>query len=66
MFEVGKVYGEDAVKYEIVARAKKTVTIVEVHHFGKFNENRKNERKVRISDWNGTEAIVFGNKTVLA
>ena len=66
MFEVGKVYGEDSVKYEVVKRTKKTVTIIEVHHFGKFNEKRKNERKVRISDWNGTEAIVFGNKTVLA
>lgn len=65
MFEVGKIYGEDAVKYEVVARTKKTATIVEVHHFGKFNEKRKNERKVRISDWNGTEALVFGNRTVL-
>ena len=65
MFEVGKIYGEDAVKYEVVARTKKTATIVEVHHFGKFNEKRKNEKKVRISDWNGTEALVFGNRTVL-
>lgn len=66
MFEVGKIYGEDEVKYEVVARTKKTATIVEVHHFGKFNEKRKNEKKVRISDWNGTEALVFGNRTVLA
>lgn len=66
MFEVGKIYGEDAVKYEIVKRTKKTATIVEVHHFGKFNENKRNERKVKISDWNGNEALVFGNRTVLA
>lgn len=66
MFEVGKIYGEDAVKYEVIKRTKKTVTVVEVHHFGKFNEKRKNEKKVRISDWNGAEALVFGNRTVLA
>ena len=66
MFEVGKIYVEDTVKYEVVARTKKIATIVEVHHFGKFNEKRKNEKKVRISDWNGTEALVFGNRTVLA
>lgn len=66
MFEVGKIYGEDAVKYEVVKRTKKTVTIVEVHHFGKFNENRRNEKKVKISNWNGKETLVFGNRTVLA
>ena len=66
MFEVGKIYGEDAVKYEVTARTKKTVTIVEVHHFGKFNEKKKNERKVKISDWNGKEALLFGSRTVLA
>lgn len=66
MFEVGKIYGEDAVKYEVVKRTKKTATIVEVHHFGKFNESRRNERKVKISDWNGKEALVFGSRTVLA
>lgn len=66
MFEVGKIYGEDAIKYEVVAITKKTATILEVHHFGKFNEKRKNEKKVRISDWNGTESLVFGNRTVLA
>lgn len=41
MFEVGKIYGEDVVKYEVTARTKKTVTIVEVNHFGKFNEKKK-------------------------
>lgn len=66
MFEVGKIYGEDSVKYEVVARTKKTATIVEVHHFGKFNEKRKNERKVKISDWNGKEALLFGSRIVLA
>lgn len=66
MFEVGKIYGEDAVKYEVVARTKKTVTVVEVHHFGKFNEKRRNERTVKISNWNGREAILFGSRTVLA
>lgn len=45
MFEVGKIYGEDAVKYEVTARTKKTVTIVEVHHFGKFNEKRKKRKE---------------------
>lgn len=40
-FEVGKVYGEDAVKYEVVKRTAKFVTILEVHHFGKFNETKK-------------------------
>lgn len=50
----------------IIKGSKKTATIVEVHHFGKFNENRRNERKVKISDWNGKEALVFGSRTVLA
>ena len=66
MFEVGKIYGEDAVKYEVVKRTKKTVTVVEVHHFGKFNEKRRNERTVKISNWNGREVILFGSRTVLA
>lgn len=66
MFEVGKVYGEEAVKYEVVARTKKTVTIVEVHHFGKFNEKRKNERKVKVVTWDDTEVLVFGDKTIMA
>ena len=66
MFEVGKIYGEDAVKYEVVKRTKRTVTIVEVHHFGKFNEKRRNERKVKISNWDGKEVLVFGSRTVLA
>jgi hypothetical protein len=66
MFEVGKIYGEDAVKYEVVVRTKKTVTIVEVHHFGKFNEKRKNERKVKVTMWDNKEVLVFGDKTVLA
>ena len=42
-FEVGKVYGEDAVKYEVVKRTAKFVTILEVHHFGKFNEIKKSQ-----------------------
>lgn len=66
MFEVGKIYGEDAVKYEVVVRTKKTVTIVEVHHFGKFNEKRKNERKVKVTMWDNKEVLVFGDKTALA
>jgi hypothetical protein len=60
-FEVGKVYGEDAVKYEVVKRTAKFVTILEVHHFGKFNET-----KVKVSLWDETEALVFGSRTVVA
>lgn len=65
-FEVGKVYGEDEVKYEVVKRTAKFVTILEVHHFGKFNETKKNERKVKVSLWDETEALVFGSRTVVA
>lgn len=66
MFEVGKIYGEDAVKYEVVKRTKNTATVVEVHHLGKFNEKRRNERKVKISNWDVREVILFGSRTVLA
>ena len=64
-FEVGKVYGEDAVKYEVVKRTAKFVTILEVHHFGKFNETKKNERKVKVSLWDETEALVFELNSIL-
>lgn len=66
MFEVNKIYGTESVKYEVLKRTKKTAVIIEVHHFGKVNEKRKNERKVKIENWNGTEVMVFGNHTVLA
>lgn len=66
-FEVGKIYNEDgAVAYEVTKRTTKYVTVVEVHHLRRFNENKRNEKRVKINDWNGVETIFVGNYTVKA
>ena len=47
-FEVGKRYGEHAVVFEIVKRTAKTITYAAIHHSGRYNESRREEKKVKI------------------
>lgn len=56
-FETGKRYGENAVVFEIVKRTEKTVTYTAIHHSGKFNESRKEEKRVKIHNWEGREVF---------
>lgn len=66
-FEVGKIYNEDgAVAYEVTKRTAKFVTVIGIYHRGKFNENRRNERKVKVTNWDETEVLIIGNNTVKA
>lgn len=66
-FEVGKIYNEDgAVAYEVTKRTAKFVTVIEIHHLGRFNENKRNERKVKVAIWDDTEVLIIGNNTVKA
>lgn len=66
-FETGKRYGENAVVFEIVKRTAKTVTYQAIHHSGKFNESRREEKKAKVRNWNGVEVFfTTGNETVEA
>lgn len=49
-FEVGKRYGESAVVFEITKRTAKTVTYAAIHHAGRYNENRREEKRVKVHD----------------
>ena len=65
-FEEGKRYGENAVVFEIVKRTAKTVTYAAIHHPGKFNESRREEKRVKINNWDGREVFFAGSETVEA
>lgn len=65
-FEKGKRYGENAVKYEIVKRTKKTVTYVAVKHAGKPNERRSEAKTAKLCNWDGREVFIAGSQTVEA
>lgn len=65
-FEVGKMYGEHAVKYEIVARTAKTITYREVSHIGRINEKKSEAKRVKISDWENREVFYTHYETVEA
>lgn len=65
-FEIGKRYGENAVKMEIVKRTAKVVTYVEIHHPGKFNESRREEKRVKIHNWDTREVFFTAHETVEA
>lgn len=56
-FEIGKVYGDHAVKFEIVARTAKTITFVKIAHAGKANERRYDQKKIKIREWEGKEVF---------
>ena len=65
-FEVGKRYGENAVVFEIVKRTAKTITYAAIHHAGRYNESRREEKKVKIQNWDGREVFFAGSETVEA
>ena len=65
-FEVGKRYGEHAVVFEIVKRTAKTITYAAIHHSGRYNESRREEKKVKIQNWDGREVFFAGSETVEA
>ena len=66
IFEVGKRYGEHAVVFEIVKRTAKTITYAAIHHSGRYNESRREEKKVKIQNWDGREVFFAGSETVEA
>lgn len=50
-FEVGKIYKNKSVAFEVVKRTAKTVTIVQLHHFGRWNEKRGTEEKKKVANY---------------
>ena len=65
-FEVGKRYGENAVVFEIVKRTAKTITYTAIHHAGRYNESRREEKKAKIQNWDDREVFFAGSETVEA
>ena len=65
-FEVGKRYGESAVVFEITKRTAKTVTYAAIHHAGRYNESRREEKRVKVHDWGSREVFFAGSETVEA
>ena len=76
-FEVGNYYTRfendnniknASVVYEVVKRTAKTITIVEIQHFGKYNESKSEPKTLRIKDreWNGSEFTTKGNCLIVA
>lgn len=66
-FEVGKRYFEEESKvYEVVSRTAKTLTIVEIRHAGRFNEERLEAKKIKVREWDGREVILPHNQMVEA
>lgn len=65
-FEVGKIYGENAVKYEILKRTAKTVTYIRIFHLGRFNEKRTEPAKAKIFDWTTREVFFRHDETIEA
>lgn len=65
-FEVGKRYGESAVVFEITKRTAKTVTYAAIHHAGRYNENSREEKRVKVHDWRSREVFFAGSETVEA
>jgi|GEM_PF-837943 len=51
-FEVGKIYKDKSVAFEVVERTAKTVTIVQIHHYGRWNEKRSTtEEKKKVANY---------------
>ena len=65
-FEVGKMYGEHAVNFEIVGRTNKTVSFVKVQHAGRFNEKKSEVKKAKIFDWETREVFFSNDETIEA
>ena len=58
--------GESAVVFEITKRTAKTVTYAAIHHAGRYNENRREEKRAKVHDWGSREVFFAGSETVEA
>lgn len=65
-FEIGKMYGDKAVKFEIISRTEKFVTYVEVQHPGRHNERKGEQKRIKIRMWGDAEVIFPHDETVIA
>lgn len=67
-FEDGNNVENASVVYEVVKRTAKTITIVEIQHFGRYNESKSEPKTLKIKDrgWNGSEFITKGNWLIVA
>lgn len=76
-FEVGNYYTrlEDDnniecanIVYKVVKRTAKTITIIEIQHFGRYNESKSEPKTIRIKDidWNGREYAAKGERLIVA
>ena len=65
-FEVGKIYGEHSVKFEIVGRTNKFISFVKVQHVGRYNERKSEVKRTKIVDWETKEVFFVNGETVEA
>ena len=66
-FEIGKVYGEHAIEFEIVDRTAKTITYRAIQHRGRYNERKDEPIKAKIRNWETREVFFTkGHETVEA
>lgn len=65
-FEIGKMYGDKAVKFEIIARTAKFVTHVTVQHPGRYNEKKGDPERIKIRICDDAEVIFPHDETVMA
>ena len=65
-FEVGKIYGEHSVKFEIVGRTNKFISFVKVQHAGRYNERKSEVKRTKIVDWETKEVFFVNGETVEA
>lgn len=64
-FEVGKTYTEnDVLVFEVVKRAAKFLTYVEIQKYGKYNETREEPKRTKIHDWD-TREVFFASGCLL-
>ena len=65
-FEVGKIYGEHSVKFEIVGRTNKFISFVKAQHVGRYNERKSEVKRTKIVDWETKEVFFVNGEAVEA
>jgi hypothetical protein len=65
-FEIGNIYEDCGVAYKITGRTAKFVKYVEIQHLGRFNERASDEKKAKISQWDGREVFFPSCRTIEA
>ena len=67
-FEDGNNVESASIVYEVVKRTAKTITIVEIQHFGRYNERKSEPKTLKIKDreWNGGEFTTKGDFLIVA